>query len=66
MADASPALRGRLDELRGRYPVAQPDMVAEVVSAVLTTMRGDLTAQETSLLSEVEELGCNKDRQVVE
>jgi chemotaxis protein CheZ len=50
-------LRGRLDELRGRYPAAQPDVVAEVVRAVLATMQGDLTTQEKSLLSEVEELG---------
>ena len=32
-------------------------MVAEVVHAVLATMSGDLSAQETSLLAEVEELG---------
>ena len=50
-------LRGRLDELRGRYPAAQTDVVAEVVRAVLATMQGDLTTQEKSLLSEVEELG---------
>ncbi len=32
-------------------------MVAEVVSAVLTTMSGDLTAAETTLLGEVSALG---------
>ena len=32
-------------------------MVAEVVRAVLTTLSGDLSAQETSLLAEVEALG---------
>jgi chemotaxis protein CheZ len=32
-------------------------MVAEVVRAVLATMSGDLSAQETSLLTEVEALG---------
>ena len=32
-------------------------MVAEVVRAVLATMSGDLSAQETSLLAEVEALG---------
>jgi chemotaxis protein CheZ len=32
-------------------------MVADVVHAVLATMSGDLSAQETSLLAEVEELG---------
>ncbi len=48
---------GRLAALRERYPAADPEMVAEVVRAVLSTMRGDLTGQETSLLHEVEELG---------
>jgi chemotaxis protein CheZ len=33
------------------------DMVVEVVTAVLTTMSGDLTGAETSLLAEVEALG---------
>jgi chemotaxis protein CheZ len=33
------------------------DMVTEVVRTVLTTMTGDLTANETSLLHEVEALG---------
>ena len=51
------SLRDRLEGLRGRYPAAQPEVVAEVVQAVLATMRGDLTAQDASLLSEVEELG---------
>ena len=32
-------------------------MVADVVHAVLATMSGDLSAQETSLLAEVEALG---------
>jgi chemotaxis protein CheZ len=32
-------------------------MVADVVRAMLSTMRGDLTAPETALLAEVEELG---------
>ena len=34
-----------------------PEMVADVVRAVLATMSGDLSAQETSLLAEVEALG---------
>jgi len=50
-------LQKRLDELRAKYPAARPDLVADVVRAVLSTMRGDLTATETSLLGEVEELG---------
>ena len=51
-----PALAARLEELRARYPAAQPEMVAEVVQSVLATMRGALSATETLLLSEVEEL----------
>ena len=39
------------------HPGSQPEMVAEVVRAVLATMSGDLSAQETSLLTEVEALG---------
>ena len=50
-------LVGRLAQLRGRYPDSQPEMVAEVVRAVLATLSGDLSARETSLLGEVEELG---------
>ena len=52
-------LTGRLAQLRDRYPDAQPEMVADVVRAVLATMSGDLTARETSLLAEVEELGAH-------
>src|SRR5579872_306838 len=48
---------GRLAEIRSRYPGSQPEVVAEVVDAVLATMSGDLSAQETSLLGEVAELG---------
>lgn len=51
------SLQERLDIIRARHPGSDPDMVADVVRAVLTTMSGDLTARETSLLAEVEELG---------
>jgi chemotaxis protein CheZ len=51
------ALGERLAALRLRYPDSDPEMVAAVVRAILTTMSGDLTAKETSLLAEVEELG---------
>ena len=51
------ALTLRLEECRRRYPASDPEMVADVVRAVLTTMHGDLTAPETSLLHEIEELG---------
>jgi chemotaxis protein CheZ len=46
----------RLAELEARYPDSDPQMVAGVVRAVLSTMRGDLSASETGLLCEVEEL----------
>ncbi|MCW3475109.1 protein phosphatase CheZ [Limobrevibacterium gyesilva] len=55
MRDAD--LGRRLEELRARYPAAQPDVMVEVVRAVLSTMHGDLSAPQASLLSEVEELG---------
>jgi chemotaxis protein CheZ len=51
------ALARRLTAIRGRYPGSDPEMVAGVVEVVLSTMRGDLSAQETGLLHEVEELG---------
>jgi chemotaxis protein CheZ len=47
----------RLAAIRAHYPDSQPEVVAEVVRAVLSTMSGDLSAQETSLLAEVEALG---------
>jgi chemotaxis protein CheZ len=50
-------LADRLSEIRARHPSSEPKMVAEVVHAVLATMSGDLSAQETSLLAEVEALG---------
>jgi chemotaxis protein CheZ len=53
----SDPLTERLAAIRARHPNAEPDMVAEVVRAVLATMSGDLSAQETSLLTEVEALG---------
>ena len=51
------ALAERLATIRGRYPGSDPDMVADVVHAMLATLSGDLTARETSLLAEVEALG---------
>jgi chemotaxis protein CheZ len=53
----APALAERLADLRARQPALDPELIVEVVRAVLTTMSGDLTAKEVSLLSEVEELG---------
>jgi chemotaxis protein CheZ len=51
------ALKEQLEAIRARQPAVQPEMVAEVVRAVLTTISHDLTAKEASLLREVEELG---------
>jgi chemotaxis protein CheZ len=56
MADPD-LLAQRLAEIRARHPGSQPEMVAEVVRLVLSTLSGDLSAQETSLLAEVEALG---------
>jgi chemotaxis protein CheZ len=56
MSDAD-RLAERLEEVRAQYPGSQPEIIAQVVRAVLATMSGDLTAQETSLLAEVEALG---------
>jgi chemotaxis protein CheZ len=50
-------LAQRLAEIRARHPGSEPEMVAEVVRVVLSTLSGDLSAQETSLLAEVEALG---------
>jgi chemotaxis protein CheZ len=50
-------LPARLAVIRARYPVSEPEMVAEVVRSVLASMRGDLASKEVSLLSEVEALG---------
>ena len=55
--DAESGLEARLARLRARYPQSDPDMVAGVVRAVLSSMRGDLSGAETALLAEVEELG---------
>jgi chemotaxis protein CheZ len=49
-------LAARLEQLGARYPASDPEMVADVVRAVLSTMRGDITANEAALLAEVEEL----------
>jgi chemotaxis protein CheZ len=54
---SSRPLAERLVDIRARYPASEPEVVAEVVRAVLATMQGDLTAQDTTLLAAVEELG---------
>jgi chemotaxis protein CheZ len=51
------ALKRKLTEIREQQPEAEPAMITDVVRAVLTTISDDLTAKESSLLREVEELG---------
>lgn len=51
------ALKHKLSEIREQQPNLEFGMITEVVRAVLTTMSYDLTANELSLLREVEELG---------
>jgi len=48
---------GQLAEARAHYSPADRAMIVEVVTAVLTTMSGDLDTTQTSLLGEVEALG---------
>ncbi len=51
------ALSDRLAEICASYPTARPQMIAEVVRAVIDTIGADLGAQEQELLRELEELG---------
>ena len=51
------ALSERLASICSSYPTVRPQMVAEVVRAVIDTMGSELSVHETELLSEVEELG---------
>jgi chemotaxis protein CheZ len=50
------ALKQKLALIRAQKPDLEPEMVAEVVRAVLTTISDELTAKEANLLEEVEEL----------
>ncbi len=50
------ALKQKLALIRAQKPDLEPEMVTEVVRAVLTTISDELTAKEASLLEEVEEL----------
>src|ERR1700749_981332 len=50
-------LKQKLAAIRARQPEVETEMFTEVVRAVLTTLSDELTAKETSLLREVEELG---------
>lgn len=51
------ALKQKLAAIRNQQPQIEPGMITEVVRAVLTTISDDLTAKESFLLREVEELG---------
>jgi len=54
---AGGALAQQMAAIRARHTDTDPDMVADVVRAVLTSMAGDLSGREMSLLTEVEDLG---------
>jgi chemotaxis protein CheZ len=56
LATAS-AIADRLSSIAGRFPGAEPELVADVVRAVLGMSGDDPDATETSLIAEVEELG---------
>ena len=51
------ALKQKLTEIRAQQPERESELITEVVRAVLTTISHELTAKESSLLREVEELG---------
>ncbi len=50
-------LAASLAQIRKRYPDADPEMVAEVVHAVLDTMQHDVLEKHVSLLAAVQALG---------
>lgn len=47
----------RLEEIRARYPAAEPEWVADVVRAVIAAVQGDIAGTDSALLAEVESLG---------
>lgn len=51
------ALAERLRSIKDRRPDQDPEVIAEVVRSVLSTIHGDLTPKGTTLLAEVEALG---------
>ena len=51
------ALAERLTAICASYPSVRPQMVADVVRAVIDTLGGELSAHETELLGEIEDLG---------
>jgi chemotaxis protein CheZ len=51
------ALAEKLTAICASYPSVRPQMVADVVRAVIDTLGGELSAHETELLGEIEDLG---------
>ncbi len=51
------ALAEKLTDICASYPSVRPQMVADVVRAVIDTLGGELSAHETELLGEIEDLG---------
>ncbi len=51
------AVADRLSAIRARYPEAEPDLVADVMRAVLGTKPGASGERDATLIREVEELG---------
>ena len=51
------ALARDLGAIRARYPEGEPEWVADVVRAVLVSLRGEVGEPERGLLAEVEDLG---------
>lgn len=51
------SLSRRMTDLQSRYPAGAPEMVSDVVLAVLGSMSGDIDMRETALLHEISALG---------
>ena len=51
------ALSERLTAVCASYPTVQPQMIGEVVRAVIETLGSELSPHQAELLNEVEELG---------
>ncbi len=51
------ALSARLVNICASYPTVRPQMVADVVRAVIDTLGGSLSSHEKGLLAEIEDLG---------
>lgn len=56
MHEAS-SLQDRVEELKRRYPDAKSEVVAEVVTSILSSLSGDMSSREAALLHEIGSLG---------